>query len=187
MQHRFLAFLLLTTLQANAQFTVSASSTTGFDGASTLKASTSSGYDATNPGATENKVRSNVPMNEISPRAFRHFRRNFRAVADENWYKSEQGYLVSFMVGPFRQQAWYHPDGSFMCSVKYYSGKELDEQTDRQVHRQFPGYQVKVVTEITDDCHKNFYLVTIEDPATVKTLFICDGTIEVREDLVNAG
>jgi hypothetical protein len=175
MHQRLLAILVLTTvhltaLPANAQFTASAPAAMGFEG----------------PDLTDHNIRSNVPMNEISPRAFRHFRKNHPTISDENWYKSEQGYLVSYMVNSGRHQAWYNPDGSFMCSVKYYSGKELNEQTDMQVHREFPGYQVKVVMEITNDVHKTFYVVTIQDPAKIKTLFVCDGKIEVRQEL-NAG
>jgi hypothetical protein len=191
MQQRLLTLLLLTTINlttihAIAQFAVSAPAAMGVDAVAKIGASARAGYGATTSDITGNNIHSNVPMNEISPRAFRHFRKNFRAISDENWYKYDQGYLVSFVVNSFRHQAWYNPDGSFMCSVKYYSGKELDEQTDMQVRRQFPGYQIKVVMEITDDCHKTFYLVTIEDPATIKTLFICDGKIEVRQELVNA-
>jgi hypothetical protein len=186
MHLRLLALLLLTTVYAHAQFTVSTPATIGLQGAAKIPASGAPVYGTMARDVTDNKIHSNVPVNEISPRAFRHFHKNFRAISDENWYKSDQGYLVSFEVNSFRHQAWYHRDGSFMCSVKYYSGNELNEQTDMQVHRQFPGCHIKVVMEIADEGHKTCYLVTTEDPETIKILFICDGKIEVRQELLNA-
>jgi xylose isomerase len=54
------------------------------------------------------------------------------------------------------------------------------------VKRKYPGYQLDVVTEITDG-EKVFYLVKVISDESVKTLSVSDGKIEVLEDLVNGG
>src|SRR5580704_16736124 len=46
-----------------------------------------------------NNFFSNVPINELSAKAFRRFHRRFREVTEgEYWFKYAQGYQVSFML-----------------------------------------------------------------------------------------
>ncbi len=40
---------------------------------------------------------SNVPLNEISPRAFRHFLKTFPQINDEKWTMTSQGIVASFV------------------------------------------------------------------------------------------
>lgn len=141
-------------------------------------------YRFNDPG---NSISCNVPLNEINIHAYRHFHRMFpTATSDEYWFKSAEGYQVSFVLGGLRHQAYFDSRGGFLYSLKYYSGTKLQRQTADMVSKKYPEYQIDVVTEITDG-DKTFYLVKILNPSAVKTLSVCEGKIEVLEELINGG
>jgi len=130
---------------------------------------------------------SNVPINELSPRAFRRFHRRFEAAGPgECWFKSADGYQVSFRLGGSHEFAYFGLDGGFKCSVKYYQGSEVPADPGDVVKRRFPGYRIGVVTEVNDG-QKIFYTVQILNPLFVKALTVCDGRIEVTNELNNGG
>jgi hypothetical protein len=138
-------------------------------------------YSEEKPGIT-----ANVPLNEINIRAYRHFHRQFPTVVEERWFKYEEGYQVSFTLDGQSCQAHFDKRGAFLYSLKYYAGKDLTRDVSESIKRKFPNDRIGVVTEITDGT-KTFYLVKIVNPLAVKTLSICDGKIDVIEELINGG
>ncbi|HMH20405.1 MAG TPA: hypothetical protein VK563_01455 [Puia sp.] len=131
-------------------------------------------------------INGNVPLNEISIRAYRHFQKMFAGVSGEYWQKTEDGYIVSFVQHSFRNRAHFDLRGSFLYSEKFYGEKELTGYTGPDVKRKYPDYRIGVVTEITNGV-KTFYLLKIENHSSIKTISVVDGKMEVIEDLVNGG
>ncbi|HEY4286200.1 MAG TPA: hypothetical protein VGN00_03790 [Puia sp.] len=141
-------------------------------------------YTYNDPG---NGISCNVPLNEINIHAYRHFHRRFPSgTTNEYWFKSAEGYQVSFVQEALRHQAYFDLHGGFLYSLKYYGGARMPVVPAELVRKKYPGYGIEVVTEITDG-EKTFYLVKIIDPASVKTLSVCDGKVELLEELVNGG
>lgn len=129
----------------------------------------------------------NVPLNEICPHAWRHFHRHFPAVeGSENWFASEEGYQVSFLLNGYHYQAYFDRRGAYRYSLHYYPGKEIPKDPGEMIARSFPDYQIDVVTEITDG-EKMIYLVKLVNHSRVRTLSVCDGKIEIIEELTNGG
>ncbi|MBS1607045.1 MAG: hypothetical protein JST42_30615 [Bacteroidetes bacterium] len=138
-------------------------------------------------GGTGGDISSNVPLNEINIHAYRHFHRLFSSgVSGEYWFKSEDGYQVSFFRDAERNQAFFDRRGAYLYSLKYYAGAKMPALVAAVVKRGYPGYQLDVVTEVTDG-EKVFYLVKVISAESVKTLSVNDGKIDVLEDLVNGG
>jgi hypothetical protein len=132
-----------------------------------------------------NNFFSNVPINELSARAFRRFHRRFREVtAGEYWFKYAQGYQVSFMLDQHHEFAYYDPNGLFLCSLRYYEGTELPRDVAENVKRRFPGYKIDVVTEVNNG-QKTFYTLQIMNPDFIKVLTIDDGRIEITKEMIN--
>jgi len=52
------------------------------------------------------------------------------------------------------------------------------------IGRRFPDYRIDVVTEITDG-EKTIYLVKLVNASCIRTLSVCDGKMEIIEDLTN--
>jgi hypothetical protein len=145
-------------------------------------------YTHSGGGNSSNRdgVSSNVPLNEINIHAFRHFSRKFRTISNEAWFKTDQGYTVTFLDHSRLNRVYYGTRGNFLCSVCSYAGTAIDNETGMWINRKFPGYRIDTVTAITDG-EKTVYLVTIKSVSSVKTLSVCDGTIEIRSDLINGG
>ena len=133
-----------------------------------------------------NSITSNVPLNEINIHAFRHFHRRFPSISGESWAKSEDGYIVSFIGNALRQQAHFDRRGGYLYSLKYYAGTACSADLTASIKKKYPDYRIGVVTEITDG-ERTFHLVKIENSSSVKTLSVCDGKIEVFEELINGG
>jgi hypothetical protein len=135
-----------------------------------------------------NAISCNVPLNELNSRACRHFHRLFRGVTGtEYWIKSPDGYQVDFtMADGHQRQAFFNLNGLYRYSVKFYSGKEIPREQGDLVRNRFAGYQINVVTEITDG-DKIVYLVRIFNSSSVKNVYVCEGKIDVLEELTNGG
>jgi hypothetical protein len=142
------------------------------------------GNPSNDPG---NTLTSNVPLNEINTRAFRHFHRLFPSAVDgEHWFKSPDGYQVSFLLDAQPHQAYFDRRGSYLYSLRYYGGKEIPRAAGDLIKLKYPGYEIGVVTEITDG-EKTFFLVRIANSSFVRTLSVCDGRIDMIEEMVNGG
>ena len=144
----------------------------------------SAAYTYTDPAGM---VNSNVPLNEISPHAWRHFHRLFPAAAPgENWFASGEGYQVSFVLHGYRYQAYFDQRGGYRYSLHYYSGKDMPGNPGAMLTRDFPDFKIDVVTEITDG-EKTIYLVKMANASAIRTLSVCDGKIEVVDEMTNGG
>jgi disulfide oxidoreductase YuzD len=132
-----------------------------------------------------NNFFSNVPINELSTKAFRRFHRRFRdATTGEYWFKYAQGYQVSFILDRHHELAYYDPSGFFLSSVRYYDGKEVASDLGENVKRRFPDYKIDVVTEVNDG-QKTSYILQIMNPDYIKVLTIIDGRIDIIKELTN--
>jgi hypothetical protein len=156
----------------------------GGQGVSTLAGAGNTGEVApySDPG---NTFFSNVPINELSPKAYRRFHRLFReAPTGEYWFKYAQGYKVSFTSDQQHEFAYFDTNGAFLYSLKYYEGRELSKDLTDFVKRRFPDYKVDVVTEVNNG-QGTFYMLQIMNPDHIKLLTIADGRIDVIKDLAN--
>jgi hypothetical protein len=129
-------------------------------------------------------VASNVPLNEISVRAYRFFHKEWPGIKDEVWYRTEKEFIVTFSNNSHRKKAFFSLKGIFLYSLEYYSGKEISDALAAMVKNEFPDYQIKVVTELVS-MEKKSYFITIENNAYVKTLSFMNGELEVIDELIN--
>jgi len=143
---------------------------------------------ATGPGdKPQHAFDSNVPLNEISVKAFRHFQQLFPTGAtSEYWFKSPEGYKVSFNLNAHSLLAYFDKHGSFLCSMKYYTQKEIPRETGELVKSKYPGYTIDLVTEVFDG-QSTFLRIQIANAASLKILCIFGERIYMTEDLINGG
>jgi hypothetical protein len=132
-----------------------------------------------------NNFTSNVPINELSPKAYRRFHRRFPEVpTGEFWFKYAAGYQVSFTLDQHHEFAYYDQSGMFLYSLKYFEGKDLPGDMEWVVKRRFPDYKIDVVTEVNNG-QKTFYMLQIISPDKIKVLTFVDGRIDVVNELHN--
>jgi hypothetical protein len=135
---------------------------------------------------SDQQVQSNVRLNEINTLAFRHFRKNNPLVEHEYWEKTQQGFTVRFKDADKVSLAYYDNQGAFLYSVKYFEESELNNELQKRLRREYPGFQFDILTEINNDI-KTIYLVTLKNKYSMKSLLIEQGEIRVIDDLNYAG
>ena len=135
-------------------------------------------------GGEGGPVVSNVPLNEISVRAYRFFHKEWAAVNDEVWYRTDKEFIVVFSANAHRKKAFFNLRGIFLYSLEYYAGKDISPALEELVKNKYPDYHIKVVTELST-IDKTSYFISIENNDFVKTLSVIDGKMEVFEELIN--
>lgn len=135
-------------------------------------------------GGADKGITATIPLNEVNIHAYRHFYKHWPSVVGEIWSKAEGGFAVTFMEGQVHNRVFFNERGRFVCALKYYPGEELSPELAGMVYKKYPGYTIKVVTEMTDR-NKTFYLVNIRNRVSIKNLFINDGKIELRDEMNN--
>jgi hypothetical protein len=141
-------------------------------------------YTYNDAGST---ITCNVPLNEINPHAWRHFHRLFPgAQGGEYWFASAEGYQVSFYLNSYHYQAYFDQRGAYRYSLHYYMGSEIPRDPGEMICRKFPDYRIDVVTEVTDG-EKTIYLVKMVNASSIRTLSVCDGKMDIIEELTNGG
>ena len=130
---------------------------------------------------------SNVPLNELNVRAYKHFHRIFPSgVTAESWLKTAEGFQASFVQNDQQHKAYFDHRGYFRYSLTYYEGKNIPRLAGDLIKLHYPEYRINIVTEIYDG-ERTSYLVRIVNAANIKTLAVCDGQIEIMEEMVNGG
>ncbi len=82
--------------------------------------------------------------------------------------------------------AYYDNQGAFLYSVKYFEESDLNNDLQKRLKREYPGFQFDILTEINNEI-KTIYLVTLKNKYSMKSLLIEQGEIRVIDDLNYAG
>ena len=134
---------------------------------------------------TGRNFESNVRLNEINAQAFRHFKKNHSSVNNEYWSKTKDGFVVKFEDQQIINQVFYDERGAFRYGVKYCEEKDLGKEIRYRVHKEFPGYQIDVVSEINSD-DNTIYLMSLKNKTSVKNIMLSDSDLKVIEDIMYA-
>ena len=126
-------------------------------------------------------------MNEVNSRAARHFLSHFSLATRVNWSRDDHYYIASFNDDNSRTRVYYKSNGNFVLCLKYYPGDALNGVLKSAILKKFPGCQIMVITELTDDLYKQALFVNIKYGLNVETLRCDDEGIEVTENIKNAG
>jgi hypothetical protein len=143
---------------------------------------------ASDPATFANAKPGDPPLrlNEVNGAAARHFMNHFSGDGPEKWIRADNFYVAIFTDGQKKAKAYYDSRGGFIYCIKYYLADQLDRDTRSAILKEFEGYEIDVVTEITN-LRDRLYFIKIKNSLNIKTLRIADGDIEVTEDYKNAG
>ena len=118
---------------------------------------------------SDNIIASNVPLNEISARAFRHFSRHYSFAVSEKWIKVPHGEVVSFVQDSKNYQVFYSKKGYFLYSFTYYPGANCSAELTKTIAGIYPGFQIINATELYDG-NKTTYGITITNGEVNRSL-----------------
>jgi hypothetical protein len=120
-------------------------------------------------------------VNDVSNKAIRDFKKNFKDAKDEKWFTLPNGYLAEFMLVNRKDAVVYDKKGNWKYTICYYDEKNLPDAVRAQVKSVYYDYSISRVEEIRVE-DKIIYLVHMQNETTWKNLRICDGEMEVIED-----
>ncbi len=127
---------------------------------------------------------SNVPLNEIRPKAFRYFLRNYPGASNAHWVSEAQGISVVFSDSVFSTRVLFDGKGNFVSSDRAYSENGLAPDLKGQLNRLFPGYSVMTVVEDFDG-GQTLYFVVLSGTYKIKSIEIKDGHVLTVDEFYN--
>lgn len=133
---------------------------------------------------SEQNFASNVPLNEVSSRAFKYFLKNFPDVKNEIWIRTETGFTAYFHDASKSIKLFFSPRGVFTYTEKSYGAEDLKPEVNILVSNRYPTYRVVTVREINDG-YQYLYEVQISNNERTKMLTIQNKEIEVSNEYVN--
>jgi len=108
--------------------------------------------------AHDDSVITNVPLNEISTRAFRNFVKNYGFVPSATWRKGPGGFTVRFFSrDSVLHIVRYDPHGRLFEDLQYYSEENAPVDIRRSMARLYAGYSILFVNQLDDGGGKSIY------------------------------
>jgi hypothetical protein len=118
----------------------------------------------------DNFFSSNVMLNEINARAFRHFKKNYRSVSNEKWVKNADGISVCFLSGDsVIYHLYYNRAGRFLKVCTFYNEENMPPDLKRSIDRVFGNYSVLSAAGLNDGIKASINVVLARGQ-TVKVL-----------------
>jgi hypothetical protein len=147
-----------------------------------------SGVCAQQVSTTSTRLNSQPPkkesvfLNDISMRAARDFEKKFGKVADKQWYKAGDGYVVKFTISSILHRSVYNSRGIWIYTIKYYNESIMPRAVRAQVKGTYYDCTITQVEEIEQPDGPVIYMVHMYDATTWKNVRLWDGEMEVVEE-----
>src|SRR5664279_4519974 len=126
-------------------------------------------------------------LNDVNSHAARHFLSHFSTANGVKWTKDDHFYVACFITEQSTTRVFYKSNGNFAYWLKYYRSDALNRDLKSAILKKFPGCQILVITELTDDLYKQALFVNIKYGRNVETLRCDDNGIEVTENIEDVG
>lgn len=137
-----------------------------------------SGQDSTFVYQTDgNSFTSNVYLNDLPSKAFRHFRKSYPDVTHEQWMKTGRGYSAYYGTqDSIFCHVLYDRSGHFEKALTYYAPGMIPKPLKESMRNACPEYTVLYTSEM-DEGLKKTYEVLLADDASVKVIDVSDEDI----------
>jgi hypothetical protein len=134
--------------------------------------------------ADNQDVTSNVPLNEISTRAFRQFIKAYGFVPSAVWRKEEQGYAVRwFDRDSIGYVVHYTLRGALSDTHIYYTPRNAPPEIRTQMGRLYPAYDLLFVNELADAGHP-LYEVGLGNQRLMLIVDVKDASVQEEQYFV---
>ena len=121
-------------------------------------------------------------VNELNQKATRDFKKTFRDVSNEKWYSIKNGFLAEFSLNTTKNRVVYDKKGSWKYTVSYYAEKNLPADIRAIVKPAYYDYTISRVEEVHAN-DKIVYFIHVQNESRLKTVKICEGEMDLIEDL----
>lgn len=104
-----------------------------------------------------------------SDKVLQIFNATFSSPQGVTWYDHSDHYGVSFVQDGILTRVKYDKEGNFLSSMRYYGKQNLPINIFSAVTKEFSGYDVHGVTEITNTYQVDYY-ITLQDDKNLITM-----------------
>ena len=120
---------------------------------------------------------------DVSVTATEAFKREFKDVKDVEWVEIASGYRAYFSQNEIINAVDYTKKGKLYSIIRY--GRNLlTKDMQVMIERAFDAPQIREVSEVRiADYATKVYIVIVEDKASMKTVQIIEGEMEVIQDI----
>ena len=119
----------------------------------------------------------------IDLNAVRNFISRFPDAENILWYKGEKYTSVSFTQNGIKTRTSYTNTGKWLFDMRSYPQQNLLKDIRSQVKSVYYDFDICLVDEITNPWQK-YYVIHLHGDGVWKNIRICDGEMEVIQDLV---
>jgi hypothetical protein len=131
----------------------------------------------------ENAALANAYELRVSPKAVKNFMKSFRGAENTNWYKMPQGLMVYFTVDGIKMRSVYDNKGNWLYSLRFYTEEYLPKNMRHQVKSNYYDFNITAVNEVQEN-NKTVYFIQLEGTKSYKTIWLCDGEMEVANEFI---
>ena len=130
--------------------------------------------------AEENKT---TDVSEVNAKILKNFYRSYGEKPGAKWFRTENGFVVSFKSDNIKTNVYYKNTGSVDYKINYYFEEQLPKDVRQLIKSNFYDYSITQVSEVQKDGSTG-YFVKIEDKNSIKTIRVINEEWEVVESLV---
>lgn len=144
------------------------------------------GQDAINKNQLLNTA-VRVNRNDINVNAVRHFVRNYKDIANENWYATQYMVVALFALQGIDYRIDYNiKNGDWIETFRTYNESKMSSDLKQNVKSAYNDYTIYQVQEIEQPLHPLNYIVHLEGKARLINLRIYDGKMEEEQNFKRA-
>jgi len=133
---------------------------------------------------SRNFITSNVPLNELSIKAYRNFEKNYAAIDKETWIKIPAGTMVTFVDNGVFYKLFYNTKGTFVYSYKFYDEKNCSAELIKMIQHSYPQYKIVNIVELFQN-NKLLYGINISNGDSTKSLEMDNGETKLLSEFSN--
>ena len=124
-----------------------------------------------------------IPSTEIKKSVLKDFKRTYGNIQSARWFKTSNGYGVSFQQAGISTRVFYTGNGAVDARIKYYFEDGLPSHVRSVVGANFYDYSISHVAEVQKG-DVTAYVIKIQNSKYVKSVKVIDGEWELIESLV---
>ena len=125
-----------------------------------------------------------VNLNAISLKAVKNFKKSYKMVSNENWFKAPDGFNARFTLNGIDNHIYYDKKGRWAGSLKVYAEDKLDRKIRDIVKREYYDYKITSIDEVETVGTYGIpaYIVHLEDSNSIKLIRVMDGEMAVYKE-----
>jgi hypothetical protein len=131
-----------------------------------------------------NSFATNVPLNEISSKAFKDFSTHYSTSNNEKWFKTPKYIMASFKNDSIFYKVYYSKRGSFLYSYKYYDEKKCQQDLKEMLQYVYPEFHILNIVELYEK-RRIVYGINLTNDAITKTVELDNGELKTLDEFQN--